>query len=124
MTTQPYRPIQLDDAIQTPGADLIGMVEGIPVNPPNPPQRDIPNEERTIEELLMWWRQPYLEWNSSVEGWEVRCLDGGAWDRPTFIGQAGGLVAALEIAMRPIRGYQLLERAVIDQSEALFRIMQ
>ena len=123
MNKQPYRHIPLDEAIHQPGAELIGMVSGIPVNPPNPPE-DAPHSERTTEELIMWWRQPFIEWNERAGGWDVRCLDGGAWDRPSFIGSAGGLVAALEIAMRPGRGDQLLEQGLKDQAEEMVSGLQ
>ncbi|WP_175011425.1 hypothetical protein [Burkholderia lata] len=51
------------------------------------------NEDRSKEELDQWWDRPFAL--SSPEGqFDVWCLDGGAWDRPTWYGVAGSLAAA------------------------------
>lgn len=44
-----------------------------------------PNDERSTAELDEWWDHPYL--TTQKDGsFVVRCLDGGAWDRPTVVG--------------------------------------
>lgn len=51
------------------------------------------NEERSEAELAQWWERPFACTN--LDGTlDVRCLDGGAWDRPTFYGRAGSMEEA------------------------------
>lgn len=52
-----------------------------------------PNEQRTRRELDAWWNRPYAL-SRPDGGYDVRCLDGGAWDRPTYYGTAPDLEAA------------------------------
>ncbi|MEO9387176.1 hypothetical protein [Chromobacterium phragmitis] len=63
-----------------------------------------PNQERP-ESHAQWWGVPYIE---TADGkFIVRCLDGGAWDRPTFLGERPTLEEAIalceEAAARPLR---------------------
>ena len=52
-------------------------------------------------------RAKWLEaWPSGVR-WNVRCLDGGAWDRSTSWGMFATLAAALECAGSPVTLYSL-----------------
>lgn len=73
----------------------------IPINPNLRPDFDhTPNEERDYLEVEHWWGKPYVETvlNSHwPEGrrWDVRCLDGGAWDRSTNHGAFATLAEAL-----------------------------
>lgn len=60
-----FAAITLDVALTMAPAELSGVIDGIPVNPAVPPARDIPNEERSVEELMFWWRQPFLEWHKN-----------------------------------------------------------
>jgi hypothetical protein len=56
-----------------------------------------PNEERSDDQLDAFWRKPFAL--TLPDGtYEVRCLDGGAWDRSTWYGQAATLETAQEIA--------------------------
>ncbi|MBN3761029.1 hypothetical protein [Burkholderia sp. Ac-20365] len=57
---------------------------------------DTPNEDRSESELDEWWDRPYAV--SGPRGFDVRCLDGGAWDRPTFYGVVATLEEARELA--------------------------
>jgi hypothetical protein len=41
-----------------------------------------PNEKRSKTELIRWWCNPFVVTNG--ERFNVRCLDGGAWDRSTL----------------------------------------
>jgi hypothetical protein len=43
------------------------------------------NEDRPAKILDDWWDKPFAVTLPSG-GYEVRCLDGGAWDRPTHYG--------------------------------------
>lgn len=98
--------------------------EGVCINPALRDHFDAtPNELREDLELVDWWDRPYiravtweemkphnatpdeiekhrLSWLESFpEGirYDVRCLDGGAWDRSTWWGTAKTLTEALEI---------------------------
>lgn len=52
-----------------------------------------PNEERTTAELDAFWDKPFAITNDDGT-FNVRCLDGGAWDRSTGYGTASTLAAA------------------------------
>lgn len=84
-----------------------------PVNPPFPENfDDTPNDERPKWEIEFLWGRPYIEiiefsgdpkfrkqwFDSWPDGkrFDVRCLDGGAWDRPT----AWGMFKTLDEALR------------------------
>lgn len=116
----PFTAITLEAAQAIDPAQLSGVIDGIPVNPANPPARDIKNDERETEELILWWRQPYLEWNKNGF-WEIRCLDGGAWDRPSFLDQHKQLAGALELAKKPTRAYAINELQARENGEALMK---
>lgn len=90
------------------------VIEGIPVNPVLPKRfygtdnRKRPNSP--------WWHVPYVRITSCpfeegsehlakwLEAWpsgnrfDVYCLDGGAWDRPTAWGKFGTLEEAVRCA--------------------------
>lgn len=64
------------------------MPNPIPVNPPLPPAfYRTRNESRPKEELDSWWDRPYAV-TDARGNFRVYCLNGGAWDRPTFLGLA------------------------------------
>ncbi|MDO9236205.1 MAG: hypothetical protein Q7U28_09270 [Aquabacterium sp.] len=64
-----------------------------------------PNEERSKEDLDQWWDQPFAV--SRVDGsFEVRCLDGGCWDRSTSYGLAKDLIAASMLAETKLAQWQ------------------
>lgn len=70
----------------------------LPVDPHLPPDfYNTPNEDRSAQELADWWMRPYLV-SMEGRGYDVRCLDGGAWDRPTFWGDADTLDTARALA--------------------------
>ncbi len=57
----------------------------IPVNPRLPKKfSSTPNVDRPEKQIRQWWCRPYV----TEEGgsWHIYCLDGGAWDRPTWRG--------------------------------------
>lgn len=65
------------------------------------------NQKRPAEQLEKWWGRPYLkveiedpeQWPEGVR-YSVRCLDGGAWDRPTLWGCFESLHEALQCVER------------------------
>ncbi len=69
---------------------------------------DTPNEDRSTLELDQWWDVPYAV--TQPDGaLDVRCLDGGAWDRPTFYGRAPDMAAAVKLAAEKLakwRGFR------------------
>lgn len=84
--------------------------EGILINPVLPEDFfNTPNGERSPEEISEWWDIPLIlteqneAWEDGVR-YDVWCLDGGAWDRPTLHGQSESLTGADKIA------WELLEK--------------
>jgi carbon storage regulator CsrA len=91
---------------------------GIPFNPKLPRNfDDTPNDHRPASHQR-WWNRPYIQtytttdfgspvdeeqwmkhWPSGIR-YDVRCLDGGAWDRST----AWGMFATFDEAARCIQG--------------------
>jgi len=65
------------------------------------------NRKRPVAQLSKWWERPYIEveiedheqWPEGVH-YTVSCLDGGAWDRPTFWGRFESLHEALQCVER------------------------
>ncbi len=81
----------------------------IPVDPVLPAGFDsTPHEERSVEELAAWWGRPYAVSRPAElgGGYTVRCLDGGAWDRPTNYGQVSTLEQASELAASKLAAWQ------------------
>ncbi|MER9056947.1 hypothetical protein [Mesorhizobium sp. M0910] len=74
------------------------MPNWIPLDPKLPKTFDAtPNEERTKAQLDAWWDRPYgiTLGNGRIE---IRCLNGGAWDRSTHLGVADNYDAACALA--------------------------
>jgi hypothetical protein len=99
------------------------LVDGVPIDPVLPPRFDeTPNVARPRTHQV-WWRLPFIVTCSCdethppavranwLESWpngtryDVRCLDGGAWDRSTWWGSFATLIEAIERAKRPIPSY-------------------
>lgn len=80
------------------------VILGIPVNPKLPPRfEDTPNEIRPDRQLALWGL-PFIETSTrgagrGKKGYDVRCLDGGAWDRSTWLGRSGNKQIAVIIAI-------------------------
>lgn len=82
---------------------------GFAVNPVLPKAfSDTANEARP-ERHMVWWDVPFIEtatgddpaWVAHWKGntrYDVRCLDGGAWDRPTCWGMFATLAEAVQCA--------------------------
>jgi hypothetical protein len=84
-------------------------VNGVPINPVLPADFGNTNNDDRPDRHRVWWDVPYIEVYESnhpkfVEAWpegaryDVRCLDGGAWDRPTCWGMFATLEEALACA--------------------------
>ncbi len=76
------------------------MPARIPLDPELPHGfHDTPNEDRSKADLDAWWDKPYGV--TLPDGKiDVRCLNGGAWDRPTHLGVADDYDAACLLAER------------------------
>lgn len=72
--------------------------DDIPLDPVLPPNFDnTPNEDRSKKELDQWWDKPFLV--SRGDGsFDARCLNGGAWDRSTYLGTAASVDEARSLA--------------------------
>ena len=78
----------------------------LPVDPALPPNFDSTAiESRSKSELDAWWLRPFAQTRPDG-GLDVRCLDGGAWDRPTWYGTAPNLDAARELARTKLAAWQ------------------
>ncbi|PZO21366.1 MAG: hypothetical protein DCF26_00040 [Burkholderiales bacterium] len=80
--------------------------DDMPVDPELPPDFDnTPNEERSTEDLDTWWDRPFAQ--TRADGTlDVRCLDGGSWDRATFYGSAATVEAARLLGQRKLAAWQ------------------
>ncbi|MFI8704597.1 DNA-binding protein [Citrobacter braakii] len=64
------------------------MPNCIPLDPKLPANFDnTRNEDRSKAQLDVWWDHPYGITQSDGRIF-VRCLNGGAWDRSSFLGEA------------------------------------
>lgn len=97
----------------------------IPINPKLPENFGCTDNNARPFSHMKWWNRPYIEtysWDEALEAvisgawtmrpdrarwferWpsgvrhDVRCLDGGAWDRPTCWGSFATLEEAIECA--------------------------
>ncbi|MCK1724969.1 hypothetical protein [Bradyrhizobium sp. 142] len=74
------------------------MPNRIPLDPSLPKAFNAtPNEARSRAQLDEWWDHPYGITLSDGRI-EVRCLNGGAWDRSTHLGVADNYDAACALA--------------------------
>lgn len=81
------------------------MPNQIPLDPKLPARfDDTPNEERSKAQLDAWWDHPYgiTMPNGHIE---VRCLNGGAWDRSTGLGVAANYDEACSLAEEKQAGW-------------------
>ena len=74
------------------------MANRIPLDPKLPKLFDsTPNEQRSKAQLDAWWDHPFGV--TMADGRiDVRCLNGGAWDRSTHLGVADDYDAAGALA--------------------------
>lgn len=101
--------------------------EIFPVDPLLPENFDqTPNEARSAAELDEWWDRPYAVTREDGK-YEVRCLDGGAWDRSTSYGFAVDLDEAKELAARKLADWKRMRARptlLIDDGYSLVRMPQ
>lgn len=81
----------------------------VPINPVLPDDFDSTDNSTRPDRDLAWWGVPFVvtQWDDAPEfvnywkgnvRYDVRCLDGGAWDRSTVWGLFGTLKEALAMA--------------------------
>lgn len=76
--------------------------DDIPLDPVLPRNFDnTPNEERSKKVLDQFWERPFML-SRSDGTFEVRALDGGAWDRSTWYGMADTVEEARVLAKRKL----------------------
>lgn len=81
----------------------------IPVDPVLPENfDDTPNDERSTAELDAWWNKPFAI-TCGDGSFEVRCLDGGAWDRSTWYGIAPDLPSAQTLAQTKLERWHEMQ---------------
>lgn len=74
-------------------------IDGIPINPDDRPDSHTPIPDRSMAELKRWWKRAYVTTTTRpIGGFDVFCLDGGAWDRPTAVAVVPTVEEAVEIA--------------------------
>ncbi len=83
------------------------IIRGIPIDPMLPIKfDDTPHDARNALSMA-WWGVPFVStdhdadprhWPKGVR-YDVRCLDGGAWDRSTAWGSFPTLEAAVDLAL-------------------------
>lgn len=85
----------------------------VPIDPVLPADFDsTPNERRSPEQIKQWWDRPFAR--RLPDGrLDVRCLDGGAWDRSTWYGTAGTHEEARAIARQKLTEWLRLRRREI-----------
>lgn len=101
------------DALQTScneaSKGLATSPAGHPIDPPLPDNFDcIANELRPESEVNRWWGKPFII--TREDGFDVRCLDGGAWDRSTWYGHAKTLEECDEIAAAKLARWQEFQK--------------
>lgn len=89
---------QLRKAASAAEADVFKL----PLDPKLPAAfDDTPNEDRDEKELDQWWLKPFALTLKDGK-FEVRCCDGGAWDRSTWYGIADDFPAAVKLAQEKL----------------------
>lgn len=86
----------------------------IPVDPQLPDNFDgTPNEDRSTAELDKWWENPFIR--SRHDGtFDIRCLDGGAWDRSTWYGNAKTLDEARALAVKKLAAWKEISQQPVQ----------
>ena len=73
-------------------------MNSLPTDPSLPPGfYNTPNDERPEAELELWWDKPFAR-TTEDGSFDVQCLNGGTWDRPTFYGIVGSMEEAVALA--------------------------
>jgi len=107
------------------------IVEGIAIDPLLPDDfYDMAHDERDSCELAHWWGRPFIvtvslreesatrsdneeksgsEYGAGSIRYDVLCLTGGAWDRPSLLGSFSTVEEALALAKEKPQMYQLLD---------------
>lgn len=105
--------IMLNGPLRTHAFKCQGVTDGVPINPVLPVGfSDTANGMRP-DRHLAWWGVPYVQteerddpnfrqhWKEGKR-YDVYCLDGGCWDRPTCWGCYGTLLQAVALARKRI----------------------
>ncbi|MFM0608727.1 hypothetical protein PQR05_29775 [Paraburkholderia sediminicola] len=103
------------------------MPNRIPLNPKLPKGFDqTPNEDRSKDQLDAWWDHPYGITRDDGKI-DVRCLNGGAHDRSTWLGLADDYDAACALAEKKQADWLTFRERptlIMDEKPALARMPQ
>ena len=108
------------------------VIDGTAINPVLPQNfDDTPNGKRG-DRSMAWWDVPFIQAicngelvdSSLAEAFEVRCLDGGAWDRSTWMGCYTTLEKALAAAHHHRLLYKKYEKRYFVAGLGLFRTLE
>lgn len=89
-----------------PALPTLTSPAGLPVDPPlRQLFDDTPNESRSDWEIERWWGKPFIVTGHDGR-FDVRCLDGGAWDRSTWYGTGQTLEECDRIAAAKLERWQ------------------
>lgn len=79
-----------------------------PLDPVLPPDFDnTSNDERSEKELEAWWERPFIETRHDGK-FDVRCLDGGAWDRSTWYCTADTVAEAIRLGKEKLASVRVM----------------
>jgi hypothetical protein len=80
------------------------VIFGIPINPVLPPDFDHTANEQRDDRSLSLWNLPFVVGKPGT-AWDIRRLDGGAWDRSTWCGRFSDQATAALVAFTLLIGY-------------------
>lgn len=101
------------------------MANRIPLDPKLPKAFDsTPNEKRSKDQLDAWWDHPYGV--TMPDGRiDIRCLNGGAWDRSTHLGVAASYEEACALAaVKQADWLRFRERPVASPQDGQFLLLR
>lgn len=94
------------------------MVDFLRIDPELPDNFfQTPNDDRSRRELDEWWDRPFAMTSPDKATLTVYCLDGGAWDRPTWYGEASDALDAVRLAVQKLKRWREMRSRPIASLE-------
>ena len=100
--------IELKSGPRTFRFDCERIEQGVAINPVLPKNFDCTDNNDRPARHLAWWNVAYLSEYKPEDGetsYTLYCLNGGAWDRPTWCGSFSTLAIALEEVPNTTKDY-------------------
>ena len=113
--------IELKSGPRTFRFDCERIEQGVAINPVLPKNFDCTDNNHRPASHLAWWDVAYIveyESESSGTSYTLYCLNGGAWDRPTWCGTFPTLAVALEEVPNTTKDYGEAARTRSHRLEA------